>query len=41
MSKYSQGEPTVKEVRNAEFIKSIIVGQPNSSAKPRKKSRKK
>jgi len=41
MSKYAQGESTVKEVRNAEFLKSIGAGQPNSSAKPQKKSRKK
>lgn len=41
MSKYAQGESTVKEVRNAEFLKTIRAGQSDSSPKPQKKSRKK
>jgi len=41
MSKYAQGESTVKEVRNAEFLQSITSEQSSSTKKSQKKSKKK
>ena len=40
MSRYAQGEPKVKENRNADFLSSLIVLEPATS-EPVKKSKKK
>jgi len=40
MSKYAQGEATIKEVRNAEFLASLTSEQPKSKTKSKKKSKK-
>jgi hypothetical protein len=38
MSKYAQGEPQIKEVRNAEFISSVVkVEKEKPSTKKKKK----
>ncbi len=40
MSKYAQGESKVKEIRNSDFLSSLIVLEPTAS-EPIKKSKKK